>query len=210
MRGPTRTERLRASRRNRPQQKPAPTIIRLRKAIREGLSQPLQGCVARRCPASPSITQGSRKPRDALVSDSDRLDPIRKRLHELLQKLVGPLSDVRGFVRSSLCSRWRFCVPREVRLALFQKGRKRFFCVLRAHLHAKLFVLSLHRHLDLLTEWQLHEPFAGLQRRRRLRRQFTSCFGGFRQDVLVGRDFGNQSQIRSAPRIKGSSQQKTF
>src|SRR5882672_6545835 len=108
---------------------------------------------------------------------------------------------------SCLCRRWRFDPPREVGLALFQEGRKRLFCVFGADLRTELFVLGLHRRLDLLTKWLLHEPLAGLQRCGRLRCQFPSRFGRSRQDVLVGYDFGNQTQLRGAPGIKGSSQQ---
>src|SRR5207302_5868529 len=87
------------------------------------------------------------------------------------------------------------------------EGRKRLFCVLRADLRTELFVLGLHRRLDLLTKWLLHEPLAGLQRSGRLRSQFPSRFGRSRQDILVGYDLGNETQLRGAPRIKGSSQQ---
>src|SRR5258708_32604061 len=69
---------------------------------------------------------------------------------------------VAGVVCSCLCGRWRFDAPREVRLAFFQEGRKRLFCVFRADLHTELFVLSLHRRLDLLKKWPLHKPLAGL------------------------------------------------
>src|ERR1700757_3379329 len=106
-----------------------------------------------------------------------------------------------------LCSRWRLDALREVGLALFQEGRERLFCVVRADLHAELFVLGLHRRLDLLTKWLLHEPLAGLQRCGRLRRQLPSRFGRSRQDILVGYDFANQTQLRGAPGIEGSSQQ---
>src|SRR5882724_7458758 len=68
-----------------------------------------------------------------------------------------------------LYGRWRFDGPREVGLALFQKRRERLFCVFRADLRTELFVLGLHRGLDLLAEWLLHQPLAGLQRARRLR-----------------------------------------
>src|SRR6202158_4867160 len=78
---------------------------------------------------------------------------------------------------SCLCSRWRFDAPREVRLALFQEGRKRLFCFFGADLRTELFILSLHRGLDLLTKWLLHEPLAGLQRCGRLRCQFPGRFG---------------------------------
>ena len=56
--GPNRTEQRRASRRNRPRQKPAPTISRSRKAVGEAPSQLLQRRAPRGCPAFPSITQG--------------------------------------------------------------------------------------------------------------------------------------------------------
>src|SRR6267142_4996627 len=114
---------------------------------------------------------------------------------------------VTGVVCSCLCGRSRFDAPREVRLALFQEGRKRLFCVFRADLRTELFVLSLHRRLDLLTKWLLHEPLAGLQRCGRLRCQFPSRFGRSRQDILVGYDFGNQTQLRGPSGIEGSSQQ---
>src|SRR3954467_182569 len=86
----------------------------------------------------------------------------------------------------SLCSRWRFDGPREVRLALFQESRERLFCVLRTDLRTELFVLSLHRSLDLLAKWLLHQPLAGLQRACRLRRQLPGGFGCSRQHLLVG------------------------
>src|SRR5260370_34352190 len=86
-------------------------------------------------------------------------------------------SFVTGVVCSCLRGRWRFDCPREVRLALFQEGCKRLPCVFRADLRAELFVLGLHRRLDLLTKWLLHEPLAGLQRCGRLRCQFPRRFG---------------------------------
>src|SRR6266436_5331039 len=92
---------------------------------------------------------------------------------------------VTGVVCSCLCGRWRFDAPREVRLALFQEGRQRLFCVSRADLYTELFVLSLHRRLDLLAKWLLQEP-------------------------LVGYDLGNQTQLRGAPGIEGNSQQNQF
>src|SRR5712672_982832 len=79
--------------------------------------------------------------------------------------------------------------------------------LVKSDLRTELFVLSLHRRLDLLAEWLLPEPLAGLQRCGRLRCQFPSRLGRSRQDVLVGYDFGNQTQLRGAPGIKGSSQQ---
>src|SRR6266851_3473507 len=108
---------------------------------------------------------------------------------------------------SCLCGRPRFDGPREVGLALFQESRERLFCVFGADLRAELLVLGLHRRLDLLAKWLLHEPLAGLQRCGRLRCQFPGRFGRSRQHVLVGYDLGNQTQLRSAPGIKGSSQQ---
>src|SRR5713101_3995687 len=84
---------------------------------------------------------------------------------------------VTGVVYSCLYGHWRFDTPREVRLALFQEGRKRLFCVFRADLRTELFVLGLYRRLDLLTKWLLHESLAGLQRCSRLRCQLP---GGFR------------------------------
>src|SRR5882762_9335143 len=110
-------------------------------------------------------------------------------------------------VYSCLCGHWGFDGSREVGLALFQESRKRLFCVFRADLRAELFVLSPHRSLDLLEKWLLHEPLAGLQFCGRLRCQFPSRFGRFRRDILVGHDLGNETQLRGAPGIKGSSQQ---
>src|ERR1700730_10038812 len=75
-------------------------------------------------------------------------------------------------VSITLCGRRRFGALREVRLALFQEGRKCLFRILRTDLYAELFVLGLHRRLDLLTERLLHQLLAGLQRGGRLRRQF--------------------------------------
>src|ERR1700704_6556411 len=106
-----------------------------------------------------------------------------------------------------LSGRWRFDISREVRLALFQEGRKRLFGVFGADLRTELFVLGLHRRPDLLTKWLLHEPLAGLQRRSRLRCQFPSRFGCSRQDVLVGYDLSNQPQLRGPPGAEGTSQQ---
>jgi hypothetical protein len=68
--------------------------------------------------------------------------------------------DVSGIVCSRLCGRRRVDAPREVRLALFQEGSKRLFCVFRADLRTELFVLGLHRRLDLLPlsmSWSLGE-----------------------------------------------------
>src|ERR1700688_3708186 len=89
-------------------------------------------------------------------------------------------------VYSRLCGHWGFDGSREVGLALFQESRERLFCVFRADLRTELFVLSLHRGLDLINKWLLHESLAGLQRRRRLRCQLRSRFGCSRQHVLVG------------------------
>src|ERR1700681_1597300 len=99
-------------------------------------------------------------------------------------------------VYSCLCGHWGFDGTREVGLALFQESRERLFCVFRADLRTELFVLSLHRRLDLLKKWLLHKPLAGLQSCCRLRCQFPSRFGRPRQDILVGYDFGNQTQLR--------------
>jgi hypothetical protein len=59
---------------------------------------------------------------------------------------------------------WRFDASREVGLALFHEGRERLSCVFGTYLRTELFVFSLHRSLDLLTKWLLHQPLAGLQR----------------------------------------------
>src|SRR6266700_2753101 len=122
-------------------------------------------------------------------------------------KRIRSASFVTGVVCSCLRGRRRFVAPREVRLALFQESRKRLLCVFRADLRAELFVLRLHRRLDLLTKWLLHEPLAGLQRCGRLRCQFPSRFGRSRQDILVGYDFGNKTQLRGAPGVERNSQQ---
>src|ERR1700730_10110748 len=108
---------------------------------------------------------------------------------------------------SCLCGHWGFDGSREVGLALFQESRERLFCVFRADLRTELFVLSLHRGLDLHAKCLLHESLAGLQRRGRLRCQLPSRFGRSRQHILVGYDFGNQAQLRRAPGVKGRSQQ---
>jgi hypothetical protein len=60
------------------------------------------------------------------------------------------VTGVSGTVCSRLCGRSRFGAPREVRLALFQESRERLFCVFGADLHTELFILGLHRGLDLL------------------------------------------------------------
>src|ERR1700692_1037950 len=108
---------------------------------------------------------------------------------------------------SCLRGRWRFDGPREVGLALFQEDRERLFGVFRADLRTELFILGLHRGLDLLTKWLLHEPLAGLQCPRRLRSQFLSRFGRSRQHVLVGQDLGNQTQLSGTPGVEGNRPQ---
>src|ERR1700719_2509667 len=108
-------------------------------------------------------------------------------------------------VYSCLCGHWGFDGSREVGLALFQESRERLLCVFRADLRTELFVLSLHRGLDLINKWLLHEPLAGLQRCGRLRCQLPSRFGCSRQDVLVGYDLVDPPQLRRAFGIEGSS-----
>src|SRR5271169_4296455 len=99
-----------------------------------------------------------------------RLSDAFRRLPTNTQTFIG-LSMVISIL---LRGRWRFDGLREVGLALFQEGRKRLLGVCRADLHTELFVLGLHRRLDLHAKWLLHEPLAGLQRRGRLRR-FRRC-----------------------------------
>src|SRR3954453_7979316 len=99
------------------------------------------------------------------------------------------------------CLRLRLDVSREVRLALFRESGERLSCVFRADLRAELFVLGLHRGLDLLAKWLLHEPLAGLERCGRLRCQFPSRVGCFCPKIVVGDDFGSQTQLRRAPGI---------
>jgi hypothetical protein len=57
---------------------------------------------------------------------------------------------ISGAVSSCLSGRSRFGASREVGLALFQESGERLFCVFGADLHTELFVLGLHRGLDLL------------------------------------------------------------
>src|SRR4029077_6994332 len=78
------------------------------------------------------------------LSDAFRRLPANTHIHRLFH--------AHSPMPPRLCGRWRFGVPREVGLALFQEGRKRLFCVFRADLRTELFVLSLHRRLDLLTK----------------------------------------------------------
>src|ERR1700688_4535037 len=60
---------------------PATTVTRFLISIRSRLWP--DTVVARDC----------RKPSDALASRSDRLDPLRERLHELVQKFAGAIAD---------------------------------------------------------------------------------------------------------------------
>ena len=74
-------------------------------------------------------------------------------------------------------------------------------------MRAELLVLGLHRRLELLTERLLHELLAGLQRCSRLGCQPPGRFGCFCQEVLVGYDLGDETQLRGAPGVEGNSQQ---
>src|SRR5712671_7583071 len=112
-----------------------------------------------------------------------------------------------GMFASRLCGRWRFDAPGEVGLALFQKSGECLFCVCRADLRTELLVLSLHRSLDLLAKWLLHEPLAGLQGACRLRCQLLCRRSRRRQEGLIWYDLGDEPQLRRAPGIKGRSQQ---
>ena len=134
-----------------------------------------------RRPVEPAVEDRKRRLLDARRTSIEYQMAIRARssARDMLGRQASSIAaiGVTGIVCSHLCCRRRVDAPREVRFALFQEGRKRLLCVFRADQRTKLFVLSLHCSLDLLTKWLLHEPLAGLQRFGRLRCQFPSRFG---------------------------------